>query len=120
MSIREFFFGPQLSVEAAYEKAARLEGWGIEQTEAGYAVQGKDANGQPSTWQFEADQVAAMNGLLDHVGSCQIGDAYRQQRFGLAPGEEDSSPDWVERKHEIREYREKIYYKPGWQKLLGL
>jgi hypothetical protein len=118
------FFVKQPTVETAIGKAERLDGWSVEQAGTGYTVRGVDANGQPSSWQYEADEVDNMNYLLDHVGSVKIGDEYRRQKWGLQPGEVDTSAEWCERKHEIREYRSKTYdeqeYKPGWKRLLGL
>jgi hypothetical protein len=118
------FFVKRPTVEAAIDKAEHLDGWGVEETDVGYIVHGVDVNGQPSDWQYGADEVPDMNYLLDHVASVQVGDEYRLQQWGLQPGEVDTSDAWCEHKHLIREYRTATHdeqvYKPGWKKLLGL
>lgn len=129
--LRDFFGIPQPTIEDAQRKAEEAgEPWQIEETQGGYTVRGTsyDDNDQevPATWQFGTDTngVENMNYLLDHVRSCQIGDEYRLQKYGLQPGELDTSPEWCEHKHDIREYSTKAYYdeeyKPGWKRLLGL
>jgi hypothetical protein len=115
--LSDFFFGREETVE---EKADKV-GWEVEQTSEGYTVKGVDAwDDKPATWTLDTDQA---KNLLDHVHSVNLGDAYRQEKFGLAPGEEDTSPDWCEHKHEIREYRLQALEdesKPLWKQLLGL
>ena len=122
--LRDFFFEHEPTIEDAYRKADNVEGWQVEETNEGHTVHGTDAYGKPHSWQFGTDEVPEMNDLLNHVNSVQIGMEYRRQKWGLEPGEEDTSSEWCERKHEIREYRTKTYdeqeYKPGWKRLLGL
>lgn len=102
---------------ASLENKASKVGWRVEHTNAGGCiVRGVNADGQPDAWNFDASQVEQAHYLLDYARSVQIGDQYRQERFGLAPGEVDTSPNWVEHKYEIREYREK----PAWKRFLGL
>src|SRR5437868_15105962 len=99
------------------EKANKVEGFSVEQTNTGYTVKGVDAYAQPATWQLDASQA---NNLLDHVRSVQIGMEYRQEKYDLEPGQEDTSSDWCERKHEIREHRLQAIEeenKPGWKRL---
>jgi hypothetical protein len=122
--LRDFFFGHTPTTEDAYRKAEQV-GWNIEETGTGYTVHGESVDGGPDTWQYGrgGDDVDAMNCLLDHANSVQIGDEYRRQKWGLEPDEIDASDEWCERKHEVRDYRMGYYeeeYKPGWKRWLGL
>jgi hypothetical protein len=121
--LHDFFFEHEPTVDDAFRKADNV-GWNIEETEAGYTVNGVNADGEAASWQFGGGETADMNYLLDHANSCAMGDEYRRQKWGLEPGEIDTSDEWCERKHEIREYRTEAYYeqeyKPGWRRLLGL
>jgi Mg2+ and Co2+ transporter CorA len=124
--LSDFFGTPEPTIEDACRKAERA-GWQVEESDGWYAVHGTgyDDNDQEvdKTWHFPAERVDNMNYLLDHAISCQIGDEYRRQKFGLEPDEIDTSPDWYEHKQEIREHRLQYYdeeYKPGWKRFLGL
>jgi hypothetical protein len=125
--LSDFFGTPEPTSNDAQRKTERA-GWQLEESDEGYTVHGTgyddDDQEVPRTWDFPTDQVDNVNYLLDHAISVQIGEEYRQQKYGLEPGELDTSPEWCEHKHDIREYRTKAYYdeeyKPGWKKLLGL
>ena len=109
--LKDFFVEKQPTVETAYDKAERA-GWQIEPSHSGgYTVHGQN------------HEIDAMNYLLDHKLSVDIGDQYRQQKWRLEPGEIDTSDEWCERKQEVREYRTETYhkeeYKPGWKRLFG-
>jgi hypothetical protein len=121
--LKDFFIEKQPTLETALEKAERA-GWQIEQVASGYVVRGQNHEGKSDSWQFSADQIESMNYILDEKLSVDLGDQYRLRKWGLHPGEVDTSDEWNKRKYEIREYRVKTYYqdayKPGWKKLLGL
>jgi hypothetical protein len=115
--LRDFFVGYQPTVDDAFRKAKQI-GWTVEASEDGYIVNGVDMDDQPATWQYAPDQIKDMNGLLDHVNSVELGEEYRQEKWG----DEWDDPTG-EKKQEIREYRTETYYeeeyKPGWKRWLG-
>lgn len=115
--LKDFFFEHQPTEADLHRKAEQVD-FEVEETEAGYTLQGTYDN-EARTWSGDFTEV---NGILDHVNSVKIGDEYRRERFGLEPGELDTSEEWVEHKHEVRDYRTETYYsqeyQPGWRRLL--
>ena len=119
---KDFFIEHQPTNEDAQRKAEQV-GFTVTESDQGHIVHGIDAYGEEHDWTFAPGEEQGMHSLLDHANSVKIGDEYRQQRFGLKPGEEDTSDQWCEHKHEIRDHRMKYYdeeYKPGWRRLFGL
>jgi hypothetical protein len=113
----DLIFGHEETVE---EKASKVDGWSVEKTETGYTVKGVDAwDDKPATWELNASDA---KGLLDHVHSVQLGDAYLLQKYGSLDTTGDASRD-CEIKHEVREYRLQALEdesKPLWKQILGL
>ena len=119
--MKELFWEHQPTVGDAYRKAQQA-GWQITEAGTGYTLLGVNASGQPDSWQFGADDIDGMNYLLDAQLSMRIGEQYRLQKYG--PDEPADSNEATRRRHEIRDFRIKTYYRreyqAGWRRLLGM